>query len=241
MDGPAIRYIRKKRWKNMKSKRMLTALALGMCLLLGSCVPEETQGGQTGADGSTGSPGSQTAVYEAMIAQLQQELRELQEAQLQQSAEYQDRIDRLEELLAAQGNGQGGNESSGSTSTPDVSELFSYTETAGGLEITSYHGQDTLITVPAEIDGRPVVSIGESAFRNSPAEQVIVPDSVRSIGWFAFCGSYRLSSVILPASVEQIGYGAFDLCSRQLRITCPPGSYAAEYAASYGIEVIARE
>ena len=105
--------------------------------------------------------------------------------------------------------------------------------------ILSYLGSDSLVEIPSVLGGLSVVAIGEGAFRNSAVEQVIVPSGVVSLDWFAFCGCYRLRSVILPASVVSIGYGAFDLCSSALKLTCPAGSYAAKYAESYGIEVIA--
>lgn len=215
----------------MKIKGML--LVLIGCLLLGGCVPDDGSGAGQGSTDENQSAQNQQA-YESLIAQLQQELLALQEEHLQESEEYQARIDELEALLAGQ---TGGSEEPDQPSQPDPS-VFSYIEVDGGIEITSYLGHDTQVTVPAQIDGKPVLSIGEYAFRNSPAEQVIVSDGVQSIGWFAFYGSYKLSSAILPASVTQIGYGAFDLCSSTLRFTCPPSSYAAQYAVSYGIEVI---
>lgn len=218
----------------MKVKGILVTVAL--CLLLVGCVPEEDGGtGQQTTGGGNESTSSEDA-YEALIAQLQQELLALREEQLQQSEEYQARIDELEALLA----GRTEEDEDSTDTNPSEPTAFSYIETDNGIEITSYLGHDTQVTIPAQIDGKPVVSIGEGAFRNSPAEQVIVPDGIQTLGWFAFYGSYKLSSVILPASVTQIGYGAFDLCSSSLRITCPPNSYAAQYAVSYGIEVIAR-
>lgn len=216
----------------MKIKGILIAMSL--CLLFGGCVPDDGGGAGQDTTGGSGNQSTPTEAYEALIAQLQQELLALQEEHLQESEEYQARIDELEALLAGQ---TGGSEEPEQPSQPD-SSVFSYIEVDGGIEITSYLGHDTQVTVPAQIDGKPVLSIGEYAFRNSPAEQVIVSDGVQSIGWFAFYGSYKLSSAILPASVTQIGYGAFDLCSSKLRITCPPSSYAAQYAVSYGIEVI---
>ena len=42
---------------------------------------------------------------------------------------------------------------------------FSYREVAGGIEITSYLGSETSVTIPSQINGTPVVSIGGYAFR----------------------------------------------------------------------------
>lgn len=216
----------------MKWKSVLLVAVL--CLMLGGCVPGED--GKAQADGGTA--GTDTAspalAYEAMIAGLQQELTELRLAQLEQNAAYEERISELESMLSA----SSGNQSA--DGQQQESKDYTYTDTDGGILITGYLGTGTLAQIPAEIDGKAVVEIGENAFRNSTVEQVIVPEGVKSIGWFAFYGSYRLSSVILPASVTRIEYGAFELCSSSLRVTCPPGSYAAQYASSYGIPVIAK-
>ena len=51
--------------------------------------------------------------------------------------------------------------------------------------------------------------------------QVIVPDGVRIIGEFAFCGLDHIESVILPDSIVQIGFAAFRDCSRLKSVTLP--------------------
>lgn len=220
----------------MKTKRMiLTSLLL--CLTLTGCASVgEVLPGQTTDTGTNGNNVPQAAAYEAMIAQLQQELLALQAEHSEQTAAYEQRISELESELA--GTGSGETKPPESEKPSDTASLYTYADCDGGIIITGYLGREGQVKIPSEIDGKKVVGIGEGAFRNSAAEQVIVPDGVLSIGWFAFSGSYKLSSVILPASVNVIEYGAFELCSSSLRITCPAGSYAAKYAVSYGIPVI---
>ena len=227
----------------MKAKWSLILTALILSLALAGCAPGGNLPDATG-DGTQTSQGqgstSQAKAYEAMIAQLQSDLALLQAEHLSRTAEYEEKIAELEAKLAESGNT--GTEAPGDAPSkePPETSVFTYTEASGGLTITGYLGTDTQVQIPSEIDGKPVIGIGDSAFRNSAAEQIIVPDGVLTIGWFAFFGSYKLSSVILPASVESIEYGAFELCSGSLRISCPSGSYAAKYAVSYGIPVIAQ-
>ena len=176
--------------------------------------------------------------YREVILQLQQQIETLRTEQAQQVAGYEEKIAALETLLASMSTSQAPSENeSEETSTP-VTQDYTYAIRDGGAVITSYLGSQKSVQIPDRIEGYPVVAIGEGAFRNSKVEEVILPTGVTTIDWFAFYGSYRLQSVTLPASVNVIEYGAFELCSAALKFTCPKGSYAAQYASSYGISVI---
>ena len=50
---------------------------------------------------------------------------------------------------------------------------------------------------------------------------LVIPDSVTSIGEAAFCGCTGLTSITIPNSVTSIGYDAFYGCSRLTNITIP--------------------
>ena len=87
---------------------------------------------------------------------------------------------------------------------------YTYTVTDGEATITradsSISGD---VTIPSTLGGYPVTSIGESAFQCSAIEGINIPDSVTSIGKFAFdcCGD--LESITLPKSVSFIDYQVF--------------------------------
>lgn len=79
--------------------------------------------------------------------------------------------------------------------------------------ITGYTGSDTIIMIPAEIQGKPVVSIAENAFMGAEDITVLViPDSVTSIGDRAFSACPALSTVTLGSGVDEIGSMAFSAC-----------------------------
>ena len=42
---------------------------------------------------------------------------------------------------------------------------------------------------------------------------MVIPDSVTSIGGFAFAHNYNLASVVIPNSVTRIGVSAFSSCA----------------------------
>ena len=67
-----------------------------------------------------------------------------------------------------------------------------------------------------------VTSIGNSAFANCNAlSNIAIPDSVTSIGNYAFSSCCSLSDIIIPDSVENVGNGAFQYCSLLECISIP--------------------
>lgn len=78
--------------------------------------------------------------------------------------------------------------------------------------------------IPAEIDGIPVVAIGERAFQGETrVTEVVLPDSVIEIGSYAFKDCKGLVSVTLGDRVTAIGGEAFMGCSSLTSFTVPAG------------------
>lgn len=92
-----------------------------------------------------------------------------------------------------------------------------------GIEIISYTGQDEYLDVPEQINGLPVVSIGNSAFAgNYRIREILLPDSVREIKGSAFKNMPQLSNINMPESLETIEGYAFNYCySLEMEITFP--------------------
>ncbi|GHV17322.1 hypothetical protein FACS189493_4730 [Spirochaetia bacterium] len=78
----------------------------------------------------------------------------------------------------------------------------------GGITITGYKGKETNISIPAAINTKPVVAIGDYAFADKRLSSVFIPDSVTSIGDHAFENN-QLTEVTIPDSVTEIGESAF--------------------------------
>ena len=78
------------------------------------------------------------------------------------------------------------------------------------------------LVIPSTYEGKPVTSIGGSAFYNcSRITSARIPESVTSIGGSAFSGCSSLTSVTIPDSVTSIGDRAFRYCSNLTSVTIP--------------------
>jgi len=96
---------------------------------------------------------------------------------------------------------------------------YDYTESNGKITITKYKGTGGNVTVPSNIDGKPVASIGNQAFSDSGITSITIPDSVTSIGDEAFFQCRNLSSVTIGNGIKSIGDYAFYLCTSLTNIT----------------------
>lgn len=112
---------------------------------------------------------------------------------------------------------------------------FTYVTNLGAITITGYIGMGGAVTIPEDIDGMPVTSIGESAFAGGDLTSVTIGNNVTNIGNFAFAGSkitdatignnvtgigdfafsscYSLTNVLIGDSVIRIGESAFNNCA----------------------------
>ena len=107
--------------------------------------------------------------------------------------------------------------------------------TDGPAELTNYTAYAEFLTVPAQIDGHAVASIGSEAFINSEfLSSIILPDCLTTIGIDAFCGCSFLTSITLPNSLTTIGNWAFKSCPVSLNFTAVRGSWAESWCKENG-------
>ena len=80
----------------------------------------------------------------------------------------------------------------------------------GNITITGFKSKAKSLTIPAEIDGKPVTAIGEAAFQeNTTLEKIVIPEGVESIGDMAFYDCENLSDITIPSTVQDFGMMAF--------------------------------
>ena len=239
-------------------KKKTIALGVLLCLLLCGCekkntdVPndpeeestakQEDVTNQNDQDGFAESDADvRLLYYEQLVDELRQELLSVKTELYVSRVEYESRIAELEA-----GNLPDREEENTTSPAPDgendaptdAASDFQYVLKNGTVTITSYVGNAKKVDVPSQINGYPVIAIGDRAFMdNARLTSVTLPQGIVSIGWFAFSGCVSLESVTIPASVSTIQYGAFQNCPMTMCVTCISGSYAEQYANSYGMKV----
>jgi hypothetical protein len=102
---------------------------------------------------------------------------------------------------------------------------YEFTTNADGISLTIvyYIGPGGDVTIPNAINGLPVTIIATKAFEESGLTSVTIPDSVVSIGSWAFFSCDSLTSVNIAGSVTNIGDSAFDYCTSLAGVTIPEG------------------
>ena len=193
---------------------LLAALALGGCGRVAAAAREPDEQTEKSAETVRETRENGAELYQIRIAELENELRQLRGANEQAQTPA---------ATAAE------------ASVPaEAGMTFTYRVENGTATVTGYRGDTAFVQVPAALDGYPVTKIGQRAFEGSDVTVVELPDCVREVDWFAFYGCARLLYVSLPAGVERLGYAVFDECPH-VTVLCSPGSYAEQYAKSYGL------
>ena len=109
-----------------------------------------------------------------------------------------------------------------SPETPDIESVFTFIESENGLMITGKTEPCPELIIPAEINGKPVIEVGDRAFsENTEITSLIVSEGVKKIGKEAFKGCVSLKYADIPKSVCDMGYAAFNGCKSMEKITIP--------------------
>lgn len=90
---------------------------------------------------------------------------------------------------------------------------LTYSTNGENVEITGSRGRDSMIGIPAQIEGLPVTRIGKKAFLSNKAiKEIVLPDTIRQIDDWAFACCAKLCKVTLPYKHLELGQGIFRDC-----------------------------
>lgn len=72
---------------------------------------------------------------------------------------------------------------------------FDYEVTNNTVQITEYHGNDTVVYIPEQAQGLPVTQISSSVFANTKVESIVIGAGITEIDSYAFNGCRTLKSI----------------------------------------------
>lgn len=109
--------------------------------------------------------------------------------------------------------------------TTEIPEEISYFVSKDGtVSFNKYNGYAKNYTIPSTIEGKPVTEIGGSAFSGCLSlEEVTIPDTVKTIGEFAFSDCQNLKKVKMSKNVKEITRSTFNSCYKLEEIDLPYG------------------
>lgn len=96
---------------------------------------------------------------------------------------------------------------------PSEGVLYEISTDGTYAEVLGYAGTETRIKIAESYMDLPVKSISSNAFENTSIITLIIPDSITSIGAFAFRNCRSLISVVIGKGVINIGESAFEDCN----------------------------
>ncbi|MDR2768070.1 MAG: leucine-rich repeat domain-containing protein, partial [Treponema sp.] len=127
--------------------------------------------------------------------------------------------------------------------------VFGYllNEAGNGIVLAYYTGAGGAVTIPAEIEGLPVVDIGTVFADNEKITSVVIPEGVTEIKRRAFNGCKALHSITFPKSLRTIAGGVYQYSwsnlpfydTRLTSLEIPEGVTSIGDAAFYEIDHLA--
>ncbi len=107
--------------------------------------------------------------------------------------------------------------------------------------IGEYTGSDTVVKIPSEYDGKPVIKIKDNTFAdNTKITKVIIPDSIEILGKNVFSNCSLLTEVVFDgmSKIQIIEDNTFYKCSSLTQLTFPPQIKKIGDLAFYGCSSI---
>lgn len=117
---------------------------------------------------------------------------------------------------------------------------YGYEIKNGEATIYAYTGTESVLTLPATLEGYPVTVLSGEALRaNDQLTNVTISEGVKKIGGAVLENCFNLKTVTIPASVTEISTNAFAGACEDFTIYGYTGSIAETFANEKGIAFVA--
>lgn len=91
----------------------------------------------------------------------------------------------------------------------EETEDYQYEVRDGNAVLTSYLGTETVVEIPAEIEGYSVIGLEGTFKENQHIEKVVIPDGIEFLGDETFSRCRKLYDIDLPDSIQRFGWKCF--------------------------------
>lgn len=121
--------------------------------------------------------------------------------------------------------------------------LFGYEwipELENKIELTAYYGEATKVEIPSQVDGYPIVKIGNAFENNVSIEEIYMPDSVENIAGYAFQGCTNLKKVRFSQNLKHLGIYSFAKCENLKEVILPESLFTLYGSVFYGCRNLER-
>ena len=245
--------------KEKKRNRIFLWLSAGVLMITAVCVcltscrfikDDKSEGENKNPSVQMDAYDAKIVYYEAQLQSLSAQLGSMEQQFFMMKEEYQNQLQALEQKLSesqkpetkpneppAEEDEQG-KEPTQDTDSPGEDVVlcdYTYRLESGYAILTSYRGNEKDVVVPAAVDGYLVIGLGDRMFADCDIRSVTLPQTVERLGWFTFYGCKNLEKVVLPSGVKNIGYASFDGCPANLCLYVTSGSFAEQFAVSFGL------
>lgn len=127
----------------------------------------------------------------------------------------------------------------GAVSETDNGILYSVDN--GEVTVEGFNFVGNTMNIPDRIDGMPVRYIADQACRaNDAIVTLIIPDTVISVGEFAFADCKNLTDVTFSGNTETVGLSAFRNCPSLRKVTLADGLKKIDDCAFYGCTMLGK-
>lgn len=105
--------------------------------------------------------------------------------------------------------------------TMNTSGDLTYAKFTDHIEVYNCAKGVTSVEIPETIDGLPVTAVMRYGFQGCSLKSITIPESVTTIGYYAFAMCSDLTTVKLPDSLQVMEMHAFELCHKLETVEFP--------------------